>query len=104
MEQSLSDVDVFSARQEIPRILWNLEPEGSLSHSEEPATCPYSEPDQSSPCPRPTSLRSILILYSYLRLCDRHTEVYIVQVVSYFQSSLKAILCIFQEHRGEPGK
>ena len=26
-----------------------MEPEGSLSHSQEPASCPYSEPDQSSP-------------------------------------------------------
>ena len=28
-----------------------MEPEGSLSHSQEPASCPYSEPDQSSPRP-----------------------------------------------------
>jgi len=26
-----------------------MEPEGSLPHSQEPAICPYSEPDQSSP-------------------------------------------------------
>ena len=30
-----------------------MEPEGSLPHSQEPATCPYPEPDQSSPCPTP---------------------------------------------------
>jgi hypothetical protein len=28
-----------------------MEPEGSLQHSQEPVTCPYPEPDQSSPCP-----------------------------------------------------
>jgi len=28
-----------------------MEPEGSLPHSQEPATCPYPELDQSSPCP-----------------------------------------------------
>jgi hypothetical protein len=28
-----------------------MEPEGSLPHSQEPATCPYPEPAQSSPCP-----------------------------------------------------
>jgi hypothetical protein len=28
-----------------------MEPEGLSSHSQEPATCPYSEPDRSSPCP-----------------------------------------------------
>jgi hypothetical protein len=26
-----------------------MEPEGSLPHSQVPATCPYPEPDQSSP-------------------------------------------------------
>jgi len=28
-----------------------MEPEGSLPHSQVPATCPYPEPDQSSPHP-----------------------------------------------------
>src|SRR5215468_10260625 len=41
---------------------------GSLPHSQEPATCPYPEPAQSSPYPHPTSLRFILILSSHLRL------------------------------------
>ena len=45
-----------------------MEPEGSLPHSQGPATCPYPEADQSSPCPHPTSWRSILILSSHLRL------------------------------------
>jgi len=46
-------------------------PEGSLPPPQVPATCPYPEPDQSSPCPPPpgpTSWRSILILFSHLRL------------------------------------
>ena len=46
-----------------------MEPEGSLPHSQVPATCPYPEPDRSSPYPpHPTSWRSILILSSHLRL------------------------------------
>ena len=45
-----------------------MEPECSSPYSQEPAACPYSEPDQSSPCPHPTSQRSILILSSHLRL------------------------------------
>ena len=45
-----------------------MEPEGSLPHSQVLATCSYPEPDQSTPCPHPTSWRSILILSSYLRL------------------------------------
>jgi hypothetical protein len=27
-----------------------MEPEGSLPHSQEPATCPYPKPDRASPC------------------------------------------------------
>jgi hypothetical protein len=46
-----------------------MEPEGSLPHSQAPATCPYPEPNQSNPClPHPISW-SILILSSHLRLC-----------------------------------
>ena len=43
-----------------------MEPEGSLPHSQESATCPYPGPAQSSP--HPTSRRSILILSTHLRL------------------------------------
>ena len=45
-----------------------MEPDGSLPHSQQLTTYPYPEPDQSSPCPYPTSLRSILILSFHLRL------------------------------------
>ena len=45
-----------------------MEPEGSLLHSQVPATCPYPEPDQSSTCPHLTSWRSILILSSHRHL------------------------------------
>ena len=37
----------FSASQEIPPHF--MEPEGSLPHSQVPATCPYPEPARSSP-------------------------------------------------------
>jgi hypothetical protein len=30
-----------------------MEPEGSLPHSQVPATCPYPKPDQSNPCAPP---------------------------------------------------
>ena len=45
-----------------------MEHEGSLPHSQESATCPYPEPDWSSPCFRLISQRYILILSSHLRL------------------------------------
>jgi len=45
-----------------------MEPEGSSTRSQELATCPDFEPDQSSPCPHPTFRRSFLILSSHLRL------------------------------------
>jgi hypothetical protein len=32
-----------------------MEPEGSSPYSQQPATCPYPEPDRSSPCPPPPS-------------------------------------------------
>jgi hypothetical protein len=45
-----------------------MEPEAPLPHLKKHATCPYSESDQSSLCPYPISLRSILKLSSHLRL------------------------------------
>ena len=48
LEQSPSrEANRFSASQEIPPHF--MESEGSLPHSQFPATCPYPEPDQSSP-------------------------------------------------------
>ena len=46
-----------------------MEPEGSLTHSQVPATCPYPEPDLTSQCP-PTPLIEdpFLILSYHLRL------------------------------------
>ena len=53
MQQSPSwNTNRFSASQEI-NFSHFTEPEDSLPHSQQPATCPYSEPDQSSPCPPP---------------------------------------------------
>ena len=45
-----------------------MEPECSLPHSQQPATSPYPETDRSSPCPHPTSRKSILILSSHVSL------------------------------------
>jgi hypothetical protein len=45
-----------------------METEVSLPCSQEPATCSYTEPDRSNPCPHSTSLKSILILSSHIRL------------------------------------
>ena len=44
-----------------------MEAEVSLPHLKVSATCPYPEPDRPSPCPHPTSWRSILILSSHLK-------------------------------------
>jgi hypothetical protein len=35
-----------------------MEPEGSSQHLQEPATCPYPEPNQSSPCPTSQFLKT----------------------------------------------
>jgi len=45
-----------------------MQPQGSLSCSQGPATGPYPEPDETSPHFHPISLRSILLLSSNLRL------------------------------------
>ena len=50
MEQSPSwEATLLSDSQEIPPHF--MEPEGSLPHSQVPATCPYPEPARSSPYP-----------------------------------------------------
>ena len=54
-----------------------MKTEGSLPHLQQPATCPYLEPDRSSPCPHPTSLRSILILspiFDWVFQVDNYTH------------------------------
>ena len=51
MEQRLCwEADKFSCSQENPRL---------LPRSQEPATCPYPEPGETSPCPQPTCWLSI---------------------------------------------
>jgi len=45
-----------------------MEPEGSSPHSQALATCPYREPNQSSPFSHPNSWRSVQILSSHLLL------------------------------------
>ena len=45
-----------------------METESSLPHLQQPTTCPYYQPDKSSPCPHPTSWISILISSSHLCL------------------------------------
>jgi hypothetical protein len=45
-----------------------MEPKGSLSCSQEPATGPYPEPDESNPDPKTMSLRHILTLSCHLHL------------------------------------
>jgi hypothetical protein len=50
-----------------------MEPEGLLPHLQQPATCPYPEPDQYSPCP-PSLILKIhfnIILPSTLPLPSR---------------------------------
>jgi hypothetical protein len=45
---SLEKSTGFEVNQEIPRILWN-NPDSSSPYSQAPATCPYPEPNPSSP-------------------------------------------------------
>ena len=56
-----------------------MEPKASLPHSQQPVLYPYPEPDRSSPCPHPSSQRSIL----YYSL----TYAWVFHVVSFPQVS-----------------
>jgi len=46
-EPFMTNQQVLSLSRNFPHF---MEPEGSLPHSQDPATCPYSELAQSSPC------------------------------------------------------
>jgi len=58
-----------------------MEPESSLPHSQVPATCPYPEPDRSSPCPPPIPLPERPSSYY------RPLYTLVFQVVSFLQVS-----------------
>ena len=45
-----------------------MEPEGSVPRLQEPATCPYPEPDQSSPCLHSHFLSSHFNIIPHVRL------------------------------------
>ena len=45
-----------------------MDPEGSLPHSQQPATSPYSEPDRSSPCPQSHFCKIHFNIIPHLRL------------------------------------
>jgi len=65
MQQSfLRNYQFLSSSRNVPYFM-----DSSLPRSQAPANCPYSEPDQSSPChPNSTTVRSILILSCHLSL------------------------------------
>jgi hypothetical protein len=63
-----------------------MEPEGSLPHSQAPATCPYPEPDQSSPClPIP--------LFNPFYFLGKRMEIQIITKLKEFRSD--APICCF---------
>ena len=72
-----------------------MEPEGSLPHSQVPATCSYPEAARSSPYPQhTTSWRSILILSSHLRLQGLNNKLYKMHAI-YIKIEGPRIECIW---------
>jgi len=66
-----------------------MEPKDSLPYLQEPATCPYPEPDQSSPCPSFHFLKIQLniILPSTPRLLHKIYNLKIVWIVKHFKAN-----------------
>jgi hypothetical protein len=50
-----------------------MQPEGLLPHLQVPATCPYPEPDQSSPCPQLTFWDPLIIILPPTSKCSKWT-------------------------------
>ena len=89
-DQSPPSYDMFQVRNSILTYLltpWSrallekltgsqhfMEPEGSLPHSQVSATCPHSQPDQSSPCPHFLKMHFNIIL---------SPQAWVFQVVSF---------------------
>jgi len=61
-------LEKLTGSQLVKKFAHFMEPEGLLPHAQVPATCPYSEPDQSSHCPPSHYLKIRLILSPHLRL------------------------------------
>jgi hypothetical protein len=57
-----------------------MEPEGSLPHSQDPATCPYSEPDQ----PSPKSHVPFLFLMLYQRISPTPKQLWMYGIMAIF--------------------
>ena len=54
-QESSSEANRSRTSQETPPDIWN--PQGTVLHSQQHATCPYPEPDQPSPCTPPNFLK-----------------------------------------------
>jgi hypothetical protein len=60
----LEKLTISQLVKKFPAFYGTLEPEGSLPHSQVPATCPYPEPAQSSPYPHILNIHLNIILPS----------------------------------------
>jgi hypothetical protein len=103
MEQSPSwEANRSSATQEIPSILWNTNVHYRIYNN--PPTCPYPEPDQSSPCPHPTYgiLKFLWVFHTEFFYLDPFYEncEYLQDFVNNHRVTLIALITEFGAERG----
>ena len=78
-----------------------MEPEGSLSHSQVPATCPYPESARSSPCPHiqlpedPSEYYPPIYAWVFQVLQDIYYTENVTLIVSHVASKLRQLLQCF---------
>jgi hypothetical protein len=69
--RQLHSTESLLRRKQLVSYLWNsqrlMEPEDSLPCSQEPATDPYPQPDETIPQSHPIPLRHFSVLFSHLR-------------------------------------
>jgi hypothetical protein len=75
-----------------------MEPEGSLPSLPVPATCPYPEPDQSSPYPLPPHPTSLISLCSLNVLSLPDFNFFLQDIIVRLEVARIGVFCLRQDY------